>query len=225
MFLLAAGMTRTIEEPLNARSRRSRAALLDATRELISEGGFDALSMAAVAERAGVTRRSVYLHFTTRAELVGALFARLGETEEIAASLQRVWDSPDALSALGEWARHQARIHPKILPVMQAADRARHVDPDAAALWYVGQQRWMAGARRLADWLAGEDRLAHPWTPATAADMIWSLMSPELLDRLMNERRWSPKRIGDHLGVLLVSTFASAQGGASDVRLDQDARA
>ena len=217
-------MTKTIEEPLNARSRRSRAALLDATRELISKGGFDALSMAAVAERAGVTRRSVYLHFTTRAELVSALFARLGETEEIGASLQRVWDSPDALSALGEWARHQARIHPKILPVMQAAERARQVDPDAAALWDAGQQRWMAGARRLADWLARENRLAKPWTTATAADMIWSLMSPELLDRLMNKRRWSPRRIGDHLAVLLISTFASAQVGTSDVRHHQEER-
>jgi AcrR family transcriptional regulator len=208
-------MTKTIEEPLNARSRRSRAALLDATRELISEGGFDSLSMATVAGRAGVTRRSVYLHFATRADLVGALFARLGETEEIGASLERVWDSPDSVSALGEWARHQARVHPKILPVMQAAERARHVDSDAARLWDAGQQRWMAGAHRLADWLAREDRLAEPWTTATAADMIWSLMSPELLDRLMNGRRWSPKRIGDHLASLLISTFASTHRSLS----------
>ena len=210
-------MTRTIEEPRNARSRRSRAALLDATRDLISEGGFDALSMAAAAERAGVTRRGVYLHFATRADLVSARFARMGETDEIGTSLSRVWDSPDAASALGEWARHQARIHPKILPVMQAAERARHVDPDAAALWETGQKRWLAGARRLAEWLAEEGRLAEGWTPATAADMIWSLMSPELLDRLMTERRWSPRRIGEQLGLLLTSTFASAQEGSSDV--------
>ncbi len=202
-------MTRTIEEPLNARSRRSRAALLDATRELISAGGFDALSMAAVAERAGVTRRAVYLHFSTRTELVSALFARLGETEEIGASLQRVWDSPDSLSALGEWGRHLGRIHPRILLVMQAAERARHVDPDAAALWEAGQQRWLAGARRLADWLAQDGRLAEPWTAATAADMIWALMSPDLLDRLINERHWSPRRIGEQLAVMLTSTFGS----------------
>ncbi len=95
-------MARTIDQPRNARSRRSRAALLDATRELITEGGFDALTMAAVAERAAVSRRSVYLHFTTRAGLVTALFGRLAQTEDIGASLQRVWDSPDAVTALGE---------------------------------------------------------------------------------------------------------------------------
>ena len=120
-------MTKTIDRPQNARSRRSRAALLDATRELITEDGFDALTMAAVADRAGVSRRAVYLHFTTRAELVTALFSRLGETEDIGASLQRVWDSPDAVTALAEWGRHLARTHPKILPVMQAAERGGEI--------------------------------------------------------------------------------------------------
>jgi AcrR family transcriptional regulator len=178
--------------------------------------------MAAIAERAGVSRRSVYLHFTTRAELVTALFGRLNDTEEIGASLQRVWDSPDAVTALAEWGRHLARIHPKILPVMQAAERARHVDPDAADLWQNGQRRWLTGARRLADWLAREKRLAPPWTAASAADMIWALMSPDLLNRLMHERRWSPKRIGDHLAALLTSAFARNQEGPSDVRDHQE---
>jgi hypothetical protein len=91
-------------------------------------------------------------------------------------------------------------------------------DPEAAALWRAGQQRWLAGARRLADWLAREERLAAPWTPATAADMIWSLMSPDLLNRLLRERRWPARRIGDHLAVLLTSTFARHHEGASDVR-------
>src|SRR5260370_28860006 len=81
-----APMTKAIDQPRNARSPRSRAALLDATRELISEGGFDALTMAAIAERAGVSRRSVYLHGTNRAHTVTALFTRLNQTERLRAS-------------------------------------------------------------------------------------------------------------------------------------------
>jgi AcrR family transcriptional regulator len=216
-------VTKAISAPQNARSRRSRAALLDATRELITEGGFDALTMAEVADRAGVSRRAVYLHFATRAELVTALFGRLGETEDIGASLQRVWGSPDAVAALAEWGRHLARTHSKLLPVMLAAERARHADPDAATLWQAGQDRWLAGARRLADWLAREERLAPPWTPATAADMIWALMSPDLLTRLWHERHWPPRRIGDHLAALLTATFATHQEEeAGDVRDHQE---
>ncbi len=49
--------------------------MLAATRQILEEEGFEALTMAAIAERAGVTRRSAYLHFASRAEVVDALFA------------------------------------------------------------------------------------------------------------------------------------------------------
>ena len=65
---------RTITEPTNARSRRTRTALLASTRAILEEQGFEALTMTAVADRAGVTRRAVYMHFASRAELLGALF-------------------------------------------------------------------------------------------------------------------------------------------------------
>jgi AcrR family transcriptional regulator len=45
--------------PTNARARRTRTALLAAARAVLLEHGFPHLTMAAVAERAGVTRRAV----------------------------------------------------------------------------------------------------------------------------------------------------------------------
>jgi AcrR family transcriptional regulator len=95
---------RSIHEPQNVRSRDTRQALLKAARQIIEQDGYDKLTMATVAARAGVTRRAVYLHFTSRAELVSALYAYLGEAEGLSASLTRVWGSPDALAALDEWA-------------------------------------------------------------------------------------------------------------------------
>ena len=58
--------------------------------------------MAAIADRAGVTRRSAYLHFASRAEVVDALFAHVAETEGLAESVDRVWAAPDAVAALRE---------------------------------------------------------------------------------------------------------------------------
>jgi AcrR family transcriptional regulator len=69
---------RTIHEPHNVRSQGTRDALLNATRQIIEEDGYNKLTMATVAARAGVTRRAVYLHFTSRAELVSALYECLG---------------------------------------------------------------------------------------------------------------------------------------------------
>lgn len=202
-------MTRIIEDPQNARGRRTHAALLGAARDLIEQDGFAALTMSSVAERAGVSRRAVYLHFAGRTELLAALYHHLGETEELAVSLQAVWDSADAGSALTEWAEHIARSHPRILGIIQAIERAKYDDADAAELSKTAQGNWLKGSRRLMRWLSDEDRLAPQWTIDTATDMMWALMSIDLLDRLVNQRHWPSRRVADHLNTLFHATFAS----------------
>lgn len=200
-------MARSIEEPKNARSRRTSAALLEATRTLIETHGTQALTVAAVADAAGVSRRAVYLHFSTRAELLTGLYRSLGETEQLAASLQAVWDSPDAVSALNEWAEHIARSHPRIVGVLRALEAAQHTDDVAAELWRGTLRNWRKGSRRLIDRLAAEGRLAPEWTVETATDMLWALMSLDLLERLLAERGWSRARLAKHLATLFTNTF------------------
>lgn len=198
---------KTIAEPQNARSRRTCAALLAATRELLEEQGFDAVTMAAVAARAGVSRRAVYLHFSSRAELLTAVFSYLGEREDIGGSLRRVWEAADSVAALQEWARHLARIHPRLLAVARAADRVRRGDPEAAAFWDRSMGNWHAGCSRLVAWLDRDGRLAPPWTVDAAADMLWALMSFDVLEGLLVDRHWSPERYAEHLAVVFRKTF------------------
>lgn len=200
-------MPKSIEAPRNARSRRTAEALLMAAREVIVQHGFEALTMAAVAEIAGVSRRAVYLHYSSRAELIGSLLPYVGEVEDFGGSLEKVWNARDAAVAVGEWARHLARAHPKILAVAKAADRVRGTDADAARVWDEVMQRWRLGSRRLVTWLHDEGRLAQPWTVDTAADMMWALMSLDILERLTIDRHWSDKRYADRMALLLNSTF------------------
>lgn len=198
---------KAIEEPRNARSRRTREALLTAARELIEQDGFAGTTLAAIAERAGVSHRALYLHFSSRGELLATLTRSLGETEALAESLAKVWYSPDSASALDEWARHIGRAHPRILAIARAVDHDRRSDPDAAQIWQQMMRNWGKGSRRLADWLHDEGRLAAPWTPETAAEMIWALMSWDFLERLTVDKRWSSARFAEHFSVLVKRTF------------------
>jgi AcrR family transcriptional regulator len=196
-----------IEDPRNARSRRTRVALLAAARSLLEERGSESLTMAAVAERAGVSRRAVYLHFASRAELLTELFHYVSEAEGLAASLQPVWEAPDAAAALDEWAGHLARFHPRVLAVARAIQRVRRTDPDAAQHWDLVMRDQHASCHRLAARLSAEQRLPRPWTVRTAADMLWALMSFDLLEELLVDRGWSVRRYRAHLAALLRSTF------------------
>jgi AcrR family transcriptional regulator len=198
-----------IKEPTNARSRRTRAALLSSAREILEERGFEALTMTAVAERAGVTRRAAYLHFATRAELIGALFDFVAHTEGLQESLRRVWEAPDAVSALDEWAAHLARYHVRLLAVDRAVERVRHVDADAAGHRKRVVAEKLSNCRRLVSRLEQEGRLAHSWTEDTASDMLFSLISSDMIEALTLDRRWSRRRLADHLALLFRSAFVA----------------
>src|SRR4051794_25463875 len=72
--------------------------LLDAAAELVSTGDMDAVSMEAVAERAGVSRPLVYKHFANRSEMLGALYQR--EAALLHAELAAAVASADTLEAM-----------------------------------------------------------------------------------------------------------------------------
>jgi AcrR family transcriptional regulator len=180
---------------------------LAAARSLLEERGFDALTMAAVAERAGVSRRAVYLHFASRTDLVGALFDYVAETEGLRASLRRVHDAPDAVTALDEWARHEAMFHGRILGVTSALEHVGRADPDAAIWRRQIAEYQFRDCRALAERLEREHCLAPNWTVETAADMLWALISTEPLEKLLVDRHWSPQQYAERYAQLLRSTF------------------
>lgn len=198
-----------IDEPQNERSRRTRARALDATWKLLEERGSHDVTMAAVAERAGVTRRALYLHFSSRADLLMALHAHVDENLDVASSVRPVFEAPDAVSALDAFAVHLAEFHPRIQAVDEALMRARETDPDVAALVEHGSRVWMQGCRHITQRLADEGRLAEPWTVDTAADMLWHFMFPDVVRRLRDERKWTLVQHRELLRVLLRRTLVA----------------
>lgn len=204
--------------PRNARSRRTRQALLAAARSLLEEYGFEALTMAAVAERAGVSRRAIYLHFASRTELVTALFGYVNETEDLVGSLRPVLEAVDAGTALDEFAEHLARYHAPLIPHGRAIARVRGRDPDAARLWAFVMADWRSLCRSLVARLESEGRLASGWTLSTATDMLWALMSFDVIEGLLVECGWSRRRYVERMSALLRATFVSAGAGRTRSR-------
>ncbi len=96
-----------------------RAALLDAARSLLSEGGTEALTFPALAERTGLARSSVYEYFRSRAAVVEELCevdfpVWAAEVEAAMAAVERPEDKVEAyvrkqLELVGD-RRHRAVV-------------------------------------------------------------------------------------------------------------------
>jgi AcrR family transcriptional regulator len=184
-------------------------ALLRAARELVEEHGMAATTMAAVAERAGVSRRAVYLHFASRADLISELFGYVNEVEDLEGRFAPVGEAPDAVAALEVFARRQAAFMARVLAVSRAVEREAGSDPDAARHWEAAMRWRYETNRALIRRLDEEGVLAPGWTVDTAADMLLALVSNGVSATLLDEREWTPEQIGEHLALLLRSTFTA----------------
>ncbi len=114
-------MTTAHTEPVDgrlARSRRTRAAVIDALVSLFVEGDQSPTALR-VAERAGVALRTVYGHFAD----MESLYAEAGERELliVAGMVRPVDPSTDVSRRLHEFATDRAAVLEHLLPLMRAA--------------------------------------------------------------------------------------------------------
>ena len=80
-------------------------AILDATSSVLAAKGFDLMTMDDVANLIGISKPSLYKHFKSKEDLVGAAMIRLldGATTQLE-SLPSEYSAKEKLSALLEWA-------------------------------------------------------------------------------------------------------------------------
>lgn len=124
--------------PAQERSRRTLSAILDAASELLKEGGPDALTTSALADRTGLRVRNVYRYFRDRQAIVATLAERMNTRIESAIaditglsdpgrSLERVIDDlieQVMMAAASEPAVVQIRAAMRTSRELQAIDAA-----------------------------------------------------------------------------------------------------
>ncbi|WP_131738601.1 TetR/AcrR family transcriptional regulator [Actinomadura roseirufa] len=153
-------------------------ALLDAAESLLSEHGTRALTLAAVADRAGVSKGGLLYHFPTKEALVRALVARvIEEFDDLIASYDD--GAPGSytrayVEATFEILTGEARAYRRWSAISAAA-----TDPEQAGPLSEAMRRWHAHDPGAA---------ADPATDMTvrlAAEGLWEVVShaPDLYDR------------------------------------------
>jgi AcrR family transcriptional regulator len=165
----AAGRGR--REPVQERSRRTVARILQATEEIIATDGVDAATTRTIAKRAKVAAPSLYRFFDDRDAILDALLEEmLVQLETVVAQAERELPG-ESIESIEEFVRLELEVH--------AAYFERH--PSLARLWFGGRvspavielvrarNRQLAGRARQVLTGAG---LVDPATPALVFDLL-----------------------------------------------------
>jgi AcrR family transcriptional regulator len=177
---------------------RTRAAILDAARDLFTERGYTATSMAAIAERAGVALDTVYASAGRKSELARLLIdIAISGTDRAIPAEQRdyvraIQAAPDAETKIAIYAAAMAAIAPRMAPVLSIIQQAAPAEPELAALWQEIAARRAANMRRFVADLAAVTTLRLD--PDEAADVVWATNAAELYQLLAGQRGWTPQR-------------------------------
>lgn len=183
----------------SARSEATRAAILDAARQLLERDGYHAVGMGRVAKEAGVSRQAIYLHFESKNKLLEALVAALNEAHVFPTFARaRIWDAASGLDALDAWVDIVATTTPPILAVANAVDAARRSDPEAAIIWRGPADGRYRDCLRITRWLDADGTLADEWRPDDAARFLWAVTSIRVFEDLASSG-WTRKRFVTHL--------------------------
>ncbi|MEO1061248.1 MAG: TetR family transcriptional regulator [Actinomycetota bacterium] len=180
----------------------TRRRILDAARRLLSERGAT-VRLSDVAERAGVSRQALYLHFDGRSGLFVALVQHMDETLELGASVEQVFAAPDGEELLTRLVRLNATFWAAVDPVAQVLEAGRHVDEAMRAAWddRMAQRRAIFGA--VVDRLAGSGELAAAWHPDDAAAVLYAAAHYDGWRELLARFGWSEERYVDALSLQL----------------------
>jgi len=177
---------------------RTRAAILDAARQLFAERGYTATPMAAIAERAGVALDTVYATVGRKPALARLLIetAISGTGQAIPAEqrdyVQAIQAAPDAQTKIAVYAAAITAIAPRMALVLGIIQQAASAEPELAALWTEIADRRAANMRRFVADLAAVAPLRLD--PDEAADIVWATNAAEMYQLLVSQCGWTAQR-------------------------------
>jgi len=186
-------------------SRTTRRRIVDAGGELFVANGYVPTTIDAIAERAGVSRRTVFTSVGGKAAVLKLAFdwTLAGDDEPVAIAdrpeVQQMMRCKDPAELLAAWMGMNAAINHRLAPMHHVLVVAADADADAAALLSTTNDQRIDGARRVVARLAALRGLEPGLKPDAAAAIADVLIDPTIYQRLVDLRGWNLATYVEHL--------------------------
>ena len=172
-------------------SARTRAVLIEATRELLETTGAQGTGLATVGARAGFSRQAIYRHFGSRAGLLKAVLAEVDERGDAQGSVERIIAAGDGRAVIHDLVAWWAGYVPGFAGIARSVIAGRDTDPELAAAWEDRMDALLRVCRLVVDRCASEGLLREELEPSIAAEMLWGILSIPLWNQLIVDLGWS----------------------------------
>jgi AcrR family transcriptional regulator len=187
---------------------RNRAGVLEAGRELLFRDGFQATTVRAVAERAGVSVETVYKTFGGKPGLVKALWDTIlaGDDEPVTIAdrpqVQQILRTREPGAKLRLYAAFVRGIHERITPLFTLLTQA---GPEVGEVLATGESERFTGVTAFVAHLDETGVLGPDADRAHLADALWALAGPQLYTQLTTGRGWSAGTYEEWLADTLIA--------------------
>ena len=204
----AAGPDRGVAR--QARTRRTRAAVVEAARTLFLERGYGATTIEAISDLSDTPQATVYRLFSSKLGILKAVLdvSIVGDDEAVAMvdrpRVRALLSDLDPKNQLAGFAALLRDVMARVAPVHRIlADAARSDEGAASLLAELARQR-QDGQRRIARSIARSHALRPGLRERDAADIIHALASPEVYGLLVIDRGWTGARYEQWLKSILI---------------------
>jgi AcrR family transcriptional regulator len=186
----------------------TRHRILQATWELLEQQGAG-VRLVDVADRAGVSRQAVYLHFGDRSGLLVALVDFIDVSLGAVQLRAHIHGGATGVESLQRWIETMSWYTAKIDRVTQVLESSQYQDEALAAAWRDRMGRRQMHIRSIVERIAAEGRLAEGWSVDTAVHLIYVVTMPGPWRELTRELGWTAEQYTQHLTRLVRSSVLS----------------
>jgi AcrR family transcriptional regulator len=193
-----------------ARTRRTRTAVVEAAQSLFVERGFAATTIGAISDLSDTPQATVYRLFSSKLGILKAVLdvSVAGDDETVAMAdrpqVRALVSDEDPKNQLAGFAALLREVMTRVGPVHRILADAARSDEDAASLLAEIARQRHEGQRRIARSLARSGALRTGLRERDAADIIHALASPEVYGLLVSDRGWSGERYEKWLKSVLI---------------------
>jgi AcrR family transcriptional regulator len=182
---------------MSSENNETRTRILQAAWHLLEASQGKGVRMSDIAKQAELSRQAVYLHFSTRSELLIATTRYIDDVKDVKDVELRLAASRTARSGvdrLNAFIRAWGEYIPEIYGVAKALLAMKDTDEAAESAWNDRMRALRQGCEAAINALESDGALSSEYSAQEAVDILWTMLSVRNWEQLTRECGWSEKK-------------------------------